>query len=171
MSRDYFAILGLTPGRYGPAEITRRFGAVRERLLAELDNPATHNASRQQLDELHLAYAALRDPRRQAEYLASRRKANVTRLRWLITASLEDGLLRHSRRVSILEEGRKLGLSDFQTQLLIAQVQFGDKQINLVRERASSGRSTRGSRMSARLAAVGILALALFLALVRWLGA
>lgn len=171
MSRDYFDILGLTPGRHDPAEITRRFGAVRERLLAALDDPATHSASRQQLDELHLAYKSLRDPRRQAEYLASRRKTGVTRLRWLITASLEDGLLRHSRRVGILEEGRKLGLSDFQSQLLIAQVQFGDKQISLVRERASPGRPTRGSRMSARLAAASILALALFLALVRWLGA
>jgi hypothetical protein len=171
MSRDYFAILGLTPGRHDPAEITRRFRAARERLLAALDDPATHSASRKQLDELHLAYAALRDPQRQTEYLASRRKSDVMRVRWLITASLEDGLLRHSRRLSILEEARKFGFSDFQTQLLIAQVQFGDNGISLVGERASSGGSKRRSRMSPRIAAASILALALFLALVRWLGA
>jgi hypothetical protein len=170
MSRDYFAILGLTPGRYKPAEITRRFRAARKRLLDELHDPATHGESRRQLDELHIAYTALRDPGRQAEYLERRRDDDLSRLRGLIADSLEGGLLRQSRRLLILEEARRLGISDFHAQLMIAQVQFGDERITPVTAGSARNRSASPSQAAARLAAVGILALALFLAMIRWLG-
>ncbi len=172
MVRDYFAILGLTPGRYAPAEITRRFRTERQSLLAQLDDPATHRQARRQLDELHVAYALLCDPRAQAECLRAQRDDcdDVARLRHLIAASLEDGLLRYSRRQEILAQGQRTGLSDFQTHLLIAQVQFGDDQIRPI----VSGRARRDvqepRRVWARFAAVGVLALAMFLAMIRWLG-
>jgi hypothetical protein len=134
-----------------------------------LDDPGTHATARRELDDLHLAYTTLRDPRRQAEYVQSRNEDDLAHLRRLVNASLEGGLLRHSRRESILEEGRRLGLSDFQTQLLIAQVQFGDEQINPVGG-GSRALSLNARSAAARLAAVGILALAFFLAMVRWLG-
>jgi hypothetical protein len=170
MSRDYFAILGLRPGRYDPAEITRRFRALRQQLLAKLHDPGSHAESRRQLDELHVAHTGLRDPHRQAEYLRRRHQDDLTRLRHLIADSLEDGLLRQSRRAIILEEARHLGLSDFQAQLLIAQVQFGDEQLTPAGDHSVWVASADGSRVRARLAAAGILALALFLAMVRWLG-
>ncbi|RMF71332.1 MAG: hypothetical protein D6744_18095, partial [Planctomycetota bacterium] len=92
-------------------------------------------------------------------------------LRRMIEASLEGGLLRHSRRCEILRAGRALGFSDFHTHLLIAQVQAGDAELlpTLRRFRPPSNDSLR--RTTARFAAAGILGLALFLALVRWLGA
>ena len=173
MARDYFTILGLTPGRYEPAEIARRFRAERARMLAELGRPATYADTRRRLDELHLAYATLGDPRTQAEYLRAQEAAgdDVTGLRRLIAASLEDGLLRYSRRQEILAEAQALGFSDFQTQLLIAQVQFGDEQISPVGGRSLHGQRRSAARAGAGFAAAGLLALALFLAMVRWLGA
>lgn len=176
MVRDYFAILGLTPGRYAPAEVTRRFCAERQSLLAQLDDPATHRRARRQLDELHVAYAVLRDPHAQAECLRAGGDAggehdDIKRLRRLIAASLEDGLLRYSRRQGILAQAQRIGLSPFQAQLLIAQVQFGDDRIHT----PVSGRVRRepepSARTWARFAAAGVLALAMFLAMVRWLGA
>ena len=172
MGRDYFAILGLAPGRHEPAEVARRFRLERSRLLAQLDDPVARDAARRQLDYLHLAYAALRDPCAQAEYLRARVEGadDVTRLRQLIAASLEDGLLRYSRRQEILAEARRLGFSEFHTQLLIAQVQFGDDGL-WPPESAATRRERRDtSRAWAGFAAAGVLALTLFLALVRWLG-
>lgn len=191
MVRDYFAILGLVPGRYAPAEITRRFESERQRLLTALHEPAQYVRSRQQLEELHVAYLVLRDPRAQADYLQTRgteedaaqkpagaaqpeREQRAAHLRQLIAAALEDGLLRYSRRQMILEEGRRLGFSDFHTQLLIAQVQFSD-------EPAPPPVSTNTSfphepsrqpspRAWARWTAAGMLGAALFLAMMRWLG-
>jgi hypothetical protein len=173
MGRDYYAILGLSPGRYDPAEIARRFQAERARLLAFLHQPATYGAARRHLEELHLAYAALRDPGAQAEYLRAGRGADdrVAQVRQLIAASLEDGLLRYSRRQEILSVAQHLGFSEFQAQLLIAQVQFGDERIPLSAGNATGGLRSEPPRTWARLAAVGVLALALFLAMVRWLGA
>jgi len=168
MGRDYFTVLGLAPGRYDSAEVARRFEVERARLLAQLHDPATHQEARRRLEELHLAYAALHDPRAQAEYLAARGGAadDLTYLRRLIAASLEDGLLRYSRRQEILAEARERGFSDFQAQLLIAQVQFGDDSFSP----ATPGRPRLARRgAAARLAAAGVLALGMFLALVRWL--
>jgi DnaJ-class molecular chaperone len=175
MSRDYFAILGLTPGRYRPAEIRRRFETRRRRLLAQLDDAARHDETRQRLDELHRAYNALRDPRRQAEHArGSRDRAEdadrVGQLRSLIESSLEGGLLRYSRRANILAEGRRLGFSDFHTHLMIAQVQFGDGPMLPPYRRQASGTARSASRVGAHVAAAGVLALAIFLAMIRWLG-
>jgi uncharacterized protein YhaN len=176
MSREYFAILGLPPGRYRPGEIARRFESRRKRLLAQLDDPARHEASRRELNELHRAYNALRDPRRQAEHARAAREEQderdrVGRLRRLIESSLEGGLLRCSRRAEILAESRRLGFSEFHTQLLIAQVQFGGELVAAPATRRASAKVDGSARVGARFAAAGVLALALFLAMVRWLGA
>jgi hypothetical protein len=175
MSREYFAILGLSPGRYEPKQIVRHFEAQRRQLLAELGDPARHDDSRRQLNELHRAYNALRDPQRQAEHLRAARGEDrddrVEELCRSIEASLEGGLLRYSRRLEILEEGRRLGFSEFHTQLLIAQVQFGGELVTAPPDRATSRTSDAPSRVGARFAAAGVLALALFLATIRWLGA
>lgn len=174
MSHDYFSILGLTPGCYAPGEIARRFNARRRRLLTALDDPAQHVESRRRLDELHRAYNALRDPRRQAEHRRAARAGDdqdrVARLRRLIELSLEGGLLRYSRRAEILDEGRRLGFSEFHAQLLIAQVQFGDGIIAPPYRRDVYRSAESASQVGARFAAAGVLALAIFLAMVRWLG-
>ncbi len=176
MSREYYSILGLSPGRYEPKQIARQFEARRRRLLVELDDPARHDESRRQLDELYKAYNTLRDPRRQAEHLrASRGEGTpddrVTPLLRLIEASLEGGLLRYSRRLEIIEAGRRLGFSEFHTQLLIAQVQFGGELVVVPAAHAVSRAAEPHSRVGARFAAAGVLALAIFLATIRWLGA
>jgi hypothetical protein len=179
MSAEYFSILGLTPGRYEPAEITRRFQEERGRLLERLDDPGWHAESRSRLEELHVAYRVLRDPRRQAECLAAVRLADDApqRLTRLIEASLEDGLLRYSRRQAILAEARRLGLSDFHAHVLIAQVQFGGGRASdmaLERIHQPPNRpappAEGGPRRGVRLAGIGLLALALVLALLRWAG-
>ena len=176
MSREYFSILGLTPGRYEPKELARRFEARRRRLLVELADPARYVESRRGLDELHQAYNALCDPRRQAEHLRAARDENtddgrVARLRRLIEASLEGGLLRYSRRLEILAEGRRLGFSEFHTQLLIAQIQFGGELVVPPTRCGIPASAETSSRVGARFAAAGVLALAIFLAMIRWLGA
>lgn len=165
MAHDYFAVLGLAPRAYDPGEITRHFDVRRQRLLGELRDPARHTDARGELDELHVAYAVLRDPHRQAEYLEARTGAQdrVTELRRLIAAALEDGLLRYSRRQMILERARELGLSEFQAQLLIAQVQFGgDEVLNGETSPAARKTETR-SDMWIRFAAAGVIGLAMFL--------
>lgn len=176
MSRDFFAILGLKPARYSSAEVARQFAARRQRLLAELDDPARHVESRRQLDELYTAHNVLRNPQRQDEHLRRLQGQaddadRVTRLRELIEASLEGGLLRYSRRAEILAEGRHLGFSEFHTQLLIAQVQFGGEIVAPPQVSAAVKREENSSRVGARFAAAGVLALAIFLAMLRWLGA
>jgi hypothetical protein len=74
-----------------------------------------------------------------------------------------------ARRQEILAEARRLGFSDFQAQLLIAQVQFGDDQIPLLSGGVVHARRGESPRTWARFAAAGVLALAMFLAMVRWL--
>lgn len=174
MAHDYFAVLGLSPGRYEPREIAQRFLRERDRLLAQLRAPDASADVRRNLDELHLAYALLRDPQRQEEYLRTRVDAEdrVGALRALIRASLEDGLLRYSRRQAILSRARELGFSEFQAQLLIAQVQFGDDEIPTLLA-GTSGPTPRPAarpRVWPRLAATGVVALAVFLYLVQWVG-
>jgi hypothetical protein len=170
MSRDYFSILGLTPGRHDPIDVTRRFLSERSRLVAALDEPGRHDAARRQLEALHRAYRVLRDPRRQAELAdehAGHEPDRLDRLRRLIAASIEDGLLRYSNRQAILDEGRRLGISDFHAQLLIAEVQFGGEHV--LSPAAVPEADPEASRRWARLGAAGALGLAVLLLLLRWL--
>lgn len=184
MARDYFAVLGLTPARHAPEAVARQFLLARARLLAEWRAGDAPDDARQRLDDLHLAYATLRDPERQAAYL--RRAAGgdaAAELRDLIAASLEDGLLRYSRRQAILARARELGFSEFHAHLLIAQVQFGDGEVPPWLQAAPAGPRLpaadagdrdgargRPARRWARVAATSALAAAIFLYLVRWVG-
>ncbi len=169
MSDDYFTILGLTPGRYEPRDITRSFQRVRTGLIAQLGESGAIEDARRKLDKLHLAYNALREPDLQAGYLARRDSADdAVAVKRLIAASLEDGLLRFSRRQMILEEGRRRGFSGFQTQLLIAQVQFGDDQIAAPTSSAGGGILAGTHRTWPHLVAIGLLAAAVFLILIGW---
>lgn len=170
---DYFDILGLPRGRYSPAVIRRAFFAARTNVLARLGAGESYSDLCARLDALHLADAVLGDPEQQGRYLASLEGDDgaLVRFRQRIAASLEDGLLRCSRRDALLAEGRSLGLSDFQTHLLIAHVQFGDDTSPLPFAPRGRSATERTSRLSARFAAVGVLAFALFLGMVRWLGA
>lgn len=135
----------------------------------------------------------LRDPRRRARaareledlWLAHRLEAlggdghgtasddPATQLRRLIAASLEGGLLRQSRRAQILAAARRLGISEFQAHLLIAQVQVGlhdDAVPGLVAGPAAARRAERtGHHVGLRLMAAGLLGMAMFLAMVRYL--
>lgn len=100
----------------------------------------------------------------------------IVELREMIAASLEDGLLRHSRRRRILAAARRLGLTPFNAQLLIAQVQFGGRrQVTFQTQDGATADESRadaveGGRLRARLAAISLLAGAFFLALIRWSG-
>ncbi|TWT46102.1 hypothetical protein RAS1_25490 [Phycisphaerae bacterium RAS1] len=172
--QDYFAILGLAPGRYGPAEVERQFLLRRRTLLDRLHHPACREQASADLDRLHVAYAALRDPARQSQHLSEQRHAPdaVVLLARRIGDALEDGLLRHSRREQIIDEARRIGLSEFQAHLLIAQVLAGDDGFPIVRPQSAqvSAKRPRAKHASMRLAAAGVLALAFFLAAIRWLG-
>lgn len=100
---------------------------------------------------------------------ARRRDENVARLRRLIADSLEGGLLRYSRRQAILDEARRLGVSDFNAHVLIAQVQFGDASVSPASTGpVGNGRLSDG-RAAARLAGAGLLAFALFMSAMLWL--
>lgn len=169
MAQDYFALLGLAPGRYAPREIARRYQTRRAALLTRAQDPRVRSAVLRDLDDLHVAYQTLREPARQDAYRQSRSGGMdaAGELRQLIAASLEDGLLRCSRRDAILERAATLGFNEFQTHLLIAQVQFGDEEV----ASAPQGMVRRPHpRLWARVAAVGVAALAVFLGLVHWLG-
>lgn len=166
MSHDPYSILGLAPGHYDSAALRRRFDDRR----AEL---AGGRADRARLDELHVAYSVLRDPANQTVFLKRLDRGpapdRTAGLRLLIAASLEDGLLRHSRRLRILQEGTRLGLSPFHTQLLIAQTQFGPQRV-LPADTDELGHAPAPTSTVARLAGLCVLALALFLAAVRAIG-
>lgn len=165
MERDYFAILGLTPGRYTPDVIERHFRDRRHRLLAALDEPALHQVSRAHLDDLHVAYRTLSDPDRQKAYLARQGKdADASeRMRWAIAAAMEDGLLRYSRRQELLALGHRFGFTEFQVQLLIAQVQFGDEAIDLPIQRTGGPTRETGRTWRPWWAALAVLLLAVAL--------
>jgi hypothetical protein len=173
MARDYFAVLGLRPDCYSPQIIARCFQAERTRLLRHLHDPLRYSLTRRHLEELHLAYATLRDPDRQDEYRQHLVDVPepVRELRALIRASLEDGLLRHSRRQDILAHARQLGFNDFQAHLLIAQVQCGDERTPVVTTAVPPRQHDGNGRGWARLAGVGMLAVTMFVVLVRMLGA
>jgi hypothetical protein len=172
MGRDWFAILGLAPGRHDSAEIARRFMAERARLLAALHRPGSYEDARRRLDELHWAYAAVSNPRNQVRCSSPPRPEDdpAAFISRMIAAALEDGLLRYSRRKEIVATALRLGLSEFHAQLLIAQVQFGDDRIPAPTLRLVGQARPRVSKTWAGVAAVGVLAVALFLTMVRWLG-
>lgn len=92
----------------------------------------------------------------------------VVELCGLIAESLEDGLLRHSRRQELLRHAARLGLSEFHAHLLIAQVQCGGSV--LLAEPSRPGRPNGDERLGPRLAAVGVLALGILLALIQLAG-
>lgn len=176
MSRDPWDILGLAAGESSTREIDLRFIARRRELRAALNNPARYVEARCELEDLYRAYRALREPARPADLGRSAEPTDsetdrIKYLRRAIELSLEGGLLRYSRRKDILSEGQRLGFSEFHTQLLIAQVQFGGELFAppITDERIL--RKSGGSETGLRIAAAGVLALALFLGLVRWLGA
>ena len=174
MARDYFNILGLTPGRHDSRDVARHFLRERARLLSALADPQRYAQTRAALDELHLAYATLRDPRRQEQYLRAwygAERGAVEELRAFIAAALEGGLLRQSRREAIVAKARALGFSEFQAHLLIAQVQFGDEEIPLGPPLPSPFAAERRTPSWRSLAVSGVLAAALFVWLVWWVGA
>lgn len=169
--RDCFAILGLKPDRYDPSALARRFVERRRELLS--DRRRAPSEVHRSLDELHVAYALLRDRNAQTDHQRelSRSPADpLTGLQHMIAASLEDGLLRRSRREAILAEGRRRGLSDFHTHLLIAQTQFGRERVLAFDDPRDERLRDSQQRSSARFAAALVLGLALFLATVRMLG-
>lgn len=172
MPRDYFAILGLKPGRYDPAEIDARFAALRGRLLRELREPRMRAHAERRLEDAYRAKSLLRDERTQAmmrDKLEQRDDAagRVDQLRAFVLASLEDGLLRHSRRQACIEEGIRLGFTEFHTHLVIAQAQF-DGRVLVAPPGQRVLPSAAPLQVVARAAAVGVLALGLFLVMVRW---
>jgi hypothetical protein len=153
-----------------PAELAARFRAQRERLLSQLCAGPARSVVRQRLDALCRTYAQLQAARTGQDERRDRLEA-ADRLRRLIAQNLEDGLLRYSRRQKLLAEARRLGFSEFQAQLLIAQVQFGDRELEPARPSQRPTEVAPVCAVVARLAAAGVLALAIFLGLVRWLGA
>lgn len=185
MRNDYFDILGLAPLPQDPAAVDAHYALIRHHLRRRLADPAACRDALQELDRAHAAWAVLRDPARQAEYLARFRSGDpLAHLRQMVRDSLEDGLLRHSRRQAILAAGRDLGLSEFRVHLLIAETQFEDESAPastfqaparlegscaaLSEGDSEAQRTTR--RVRARIAAAGMLAAAMFVALVRWVG-
>lgn len=169
---NYFAVLGLSPGRYRPDEVQYAFHAERRRVLPLLDDPRRAAEAREQLELIHRAYRALHDVRGQfAHWRMLRAPVDpVAALRDEIELSLEDGLLRHTRRRELLDEARRAGLTEFQGHLLIAEVQFGSEAVLLRGDDPRVARQSQRGRAAARLAAAGMLAGALLVAMVSWVG-
>lgn len=169
MSRDYFRTLGLAHGEYAPAEIECRFQTARKELLADAAREGGPVLWRR-LDSLHLAYQVLRDPRLQSRHLAQisgQATDPVPQFQLRIAGSLEDGLLRHTRRQELLDEGRRIGLNEFQVQLLIAQTQVGEQRLRLADPTSPSVNAAAPTRFGMRIAAAGLLAIAFLFAMIR----
>ncbi len=170
MPRDHFARLGLSVARHPPHVVDQHFAAARGRLVADLSRPTSYLDSRRSLEALYVAYRVLRDPGRQAAYLEDIEQADPeTELRRLIAASLEGGLVRQSRREFLVARGRELGISEFHVHLLIAQAMIGDEACVAAQVMPRANPPRRGSNWK-DYAAVGALAVAVFVALVRWAG-
>lgn len=185
MSKDPFKMLGLSPGVHSLATLSKAFRARRNALLSAAARPDGAYAIWGALDELHLAYTSLCDPQYQRRLAARLQRDDaspaalgaapvgveppdrISELRHLIRSSLEDGLIRHSRRERILEHAAQAGLSPFAAQLLIAQEQFGDEPV-LRFGGARPQRDADPARLSAQIAAAAVLGLAMFLLMVRW---
>lgn len=169
MAAEHLQILGLAPGRHDPRVLAERFEALRAEALAMLARPETGERGAARLDALHWAYrAACRDANVGARSDVNRHGDASAELQAIIAASLEDGLLRYSRRQQIIEAGRARGFSDFQTQLLIAHTQYCD-----------AGQYDEAPRSIAApprrpvwpfVAASALLAVAMFLMQVWWVG-
>ncbi len=146
------------------AEYQRR----RRELLGRLADPRQRSAAARELDDAYL------ESRLSCSDDAADEQP-VERLRRLIAASLEGGLLRQSRREQILAEARRLGIPEFHAHLLIAQVQVGPLSDPALEEAltpaaAPAGRrTTSASRVGLRLLAAGLLGATMFLAMVRYL--
>lgn len=162
---EYCRALGLEPGGASRVDVEARFNAVRRRAIEALCEPALYYESRRRLDEAYVARRALA-----AVPLADPRDAaDVLRLR--IRASIEDGLIRHSRREAILEHAARLGIGEFQAQLMIAQVLFDDdRPLAPASQVTSRAPRAAGPALSAwaQLAAVGVLAASLLILMLRW---
>jgi hypothetical protein len=176
MLHDYFAVLHLEPGEYTSEQIRGSFLSLREPVLRDMRRADTYVAARHRLEELHEARRVLGDPARQRDYLSRRELLDepVERVRVMIAAALEDGLVRHSRRQAILSEARRHGIADFHVHLMIAQEQFAGSPDALGgwigRDGDGRNEASRDSkRAAARLAAAGVLGLALLLSTLRWL--
>lgn len=172
MSLDPFSILRLSHDRTDPAALRAQFARRCEEIKIAMNSGRDGSRSRRDLDELDVAYKILQDPESRTVFVRREKSPappeRAALLRALILASLEDGLLRHSRRQRILDEGRKLGFSPFHTQLLIAQTQFGPQRVlSFEDDRERPG--NRPSQAMARFSAALVLGFALFLATVRWL--
>lgn len=179
MPSDYDNILGLSPGRHSVEQLRGQFLARRAVLMQALDDPATGPAARSALEQLYLAYRVLRErAAAQRSPLRSEEPSPEDRLREMIRGALEDDLLRHSRRQWLIEQGARLGLPPFRVQLLIAQTQFegvraprdarlpASEDLDTVTIRRDRALEHGVRQVGARLAAAGMLALALFLALI-----
>lgn len=152
------------------AELLRRFEERRRELIRRLDDPERHSRACVELDRLHVAVRSVRHPPRLRAPSADKPEdERLARMRRLIEISLEDGLLRHSRRQRIIEEGMALGFSSFHTQLMIAQVQAGDHELIGPLGRRADAHET-DTRTAPRVAAILLLTFGFFLALVRWSG-
>lgn len=173
MSLDPYSILRLSEDRIDPSTLRAQFAKRSDELKIAIQSGRDALHARRELDELHVAYKILHDPESRTVYVRREKSPappeKAARLRAMIAASLEDGLLRHSRRERILEEGRTLGFSPFHTQLLIAQTQFGSQRVLSFEDEREDG-ADRPSQMTAQFAAAAMLAFALFLAAVRVLG-
>jgi len=174
MPLDHHTILGLTSAECGTRELDQRFIARRRELTEALEDPAKFAESRRALDDLYRAYKALRNHKRNGApvHIASPEDDETERVSYLrryIEESLEGTILRCSRRREVLAEGRRLGYSEFHMQLLIAQVQFGGDLIAPPKATLKPNTLDRSARVGSRVAAAGVLALALFLAMIRWL--
>lgn len=181
MRNDYFELLGLPSQPQEPAVVEAHYALVRQHLRRRLADPAACRDALRELDRAFVAYTVLRDAARQANYLARLKHGDPLEcLRQMVLDSLEDGLLRHSRRQAILAAGRELGMGEFRVHLLIAETQFeGDVArpspsatgqpafSDAVVSAAGSTATKQERRVRARFAAAGMLAAAMFLALVR----
>jgi len=179
MPPDCFQILELDPRASGPADVRERFLSRRRVLVDRLHCPDKGPAARAALDELHLAYRRYQLERSGVVAPQPARSPDPTEsMKSMIRTCLEDGLLRHSRRQLLLTEGRKRGLSHFQTQLLIASTMIesdgtggrrSTSDLVAVDEESTEG-DVETRRVVARFAAAVLLALALLLTTVRAMG-
>jgi hypothetical protein len=166
LALDYAQILGLAAPA-SRAELLRRFQHCRAEALDRLTHAQLRDEACERLDQVHLAFRALSTNRDGG----ARNSDSLDALRKLIAFSLEEGLLRYSRRQRILEAAADLGISEFHVQLLVAQEQFGPHPLHAVLNANFPACDKPAARFSLRVAAVGVLTLALFMAIVRWAGA
>jgi hypothetical protein len=194
--RNFFSALGLEPGEYTDAAIRQRFESRRSALLSRLHDPRHRRDAWTRLDELHLGYRALRTEDLRTSHLEDLAAADNAgaapphrAIRRLIAASFEDGLLRCSRRRRILDFAAQAGVDEFETQILIAEEQYG-RPVRLGTKFASVNPETGhlsvqsdepdaarrawvdglAPNAKVRLAATGAIAAAMTICLAFWLG-